>query len=425
MFNGVIATLVLSFVCASAPPNVVLLSVDTLRADHLGCYGYRFDTSPHIDRLAESGRLFEDAVCEIPLTAPSMGAMLTSRYPRATGLVRNGLAMPSDVPTVAEVYQRAGYQTFAVQSNWTLKADLSNLHRGFDTYDDDFNEKRWGLFLAERDAKQVAARAIKLLAGRDTERPFFAWFHFSDPHAPYKRHSNFKYNTARPYYRLDEVEKDRERYDSEIGFTDFHMGRVLEALPKDNTFIVFVADHGESLHEHDYVGHGRRIYQPGMHIPLIIAGPGIAPGREPAPVRGIDIGVTLLGLAGLPPLPGMEGLDLIHAELPAHRPRVIETYGGAVPKIPGAEALLAGRPPMRQGAIEDGWKLILRDEEPELFYLPEDPDELENRSELEPERVEALRARIDAWEEATESGEADSRPLTEDDLDMLESLGYL
>ena len=162
-----------AFTAADAAPNVVLLSVDTLRADRLGAYGYPLPTSPQLDAFAAAALLFEDAVCEVPLTGPSMGSMLSSRFPRMTGTTRNGLRMPSSVPLVQEQFQAAGYHTFCVQSNWTLKDKLSGLARGFDVYDDGFRKKRWGFMKAERDGDEVTRLALEYLESRPGDQPFF------------------------------------------------------------------------------------------------------------------------------------------------------------------------------------------------------------------------------------------------------------
>ncbi len=404
-------------------PNVVLLSVDTLRADRLGVYGYPLETSPHLDAFAASALLFEDAVCETPLTNPSFGSMHSSRFPRMTGTTRNGLAMPATVPLVAEQFQAAGYYTFSVQSNWTLKNKLSGLGRGFDDYDDDFHKKRWGIIKAERDGDEVTRLALEFLEKRDPEAPFFAWIHYSDPHAPYTLHKDFNPTNTQPW-RLDRKEKVRAKYDSEVAFTDNEINTILKALP-ENTHVLFVGDHGESLYEHDYLGHGRRIHQTNMHIPLIIRADGVAPGRSTAPARGIDVGPTLLGLANLPRPDSMVGLDLIHDTIPPHRARVIETYGGAVPNVPGVKGVMADAGPMRQGVIQDGWKLILDGDKGQLFFLPDDPGELSDRSGAEPERMTTMVERIRNWEEATPQGAQGTENLNTDDWKALESLGYL
>lgn len=407
-----------------AAPNVVFLSVDTLRADHLGCYGYERNTSPNLDGLAAESLVFDDCVCEVPITNPSFGAMFTSLFPRMTGTTRNGLPMGKHVATVPEQFLAAGYHTFCVQSNWTLKSKLCRLDRGFEIYDDGFRKRRWGFFKAERYADEVTRRAIELLEQRDPNRPFFCWIHYSDPHAPYRFRR--KYNPAgKPPWKLDTIGKTRARYDSEVAFTDHYIGVLLKALPAENTFLLFVADHGESLYEHDYLGHGRRIYQTCLRVPFMIHGPGIEPGRSAAPVRGIDIGPTLLGLADLAIPSEMLGLDLLATMPPATRIRVVETYGGAVPHLPGVRAMLGGRPAMRQGVLWNGWKLILGGAKPELFNLHDDPDELDSLAAAMPEKVAELKEIIQEWDSRTPRGTAVEADLSPEDVEALRAGGYL
>ncbi len=408
----------------TAPPNVVFLSVDALRADHLGCYGYSLPTSPHIDALAERGLAFDDCVCMTPLTAPSFASMLTSRNPRSVGVVRNGLSLPETVTTVPELFRAAGYQTFCVQSNWTLKARLARLQQGFDVYDDDFHQRRWGVLKSERSADEVTQRALKCLQQRDPNRPFFAWFHYSDPHAPYRFHPDFN-PLGRSHERLGPVERTRAKYDSEVAFTDHWIGRLLEALPQENTFIVFVADHGESLFDHDYLGHGRRLHQTSLHIPFVVIGPGIVPGRSRAPVCGLDVGPALLGIAGIAPASGMIGLDPLRAIVPSDRVRFVETYGGAVPRIPGARSLMAGRAPLRMGMLSGDWKLIVNARFDELYRLDADPAEMRNLAAEECGRVERMKDHVRAWAASTPRREAPEAPLAEDDFKALKNLGYL
>ncbi|HEX71803.1 MAG TPA: hypothetical protein ENN65_00590 [Candidatus Hydrogenedentes bacterium] len=406
-----------------APVNVVLLSVDTLRADRLGCYGYPLNTTPNLDRFAEDALLFEDCVCDVPLTGPSFSAMLTSRHPRMIGMKRNGLRLPADIPTLVEQFQDAGYYTFCVQSNWTLKSRLSGLDRGFEVYDDDFHKRRWGLIKAERTADEVTRIALELLEQRDTSRPFFAWIHYSDPHAPYKMRRDYNPAGIRAW-RFKKKYRVPARYDSEVAFTDAMIAPVLAALP-ENTAVLFVADHGEALFEHGYLGHGRRIHQPGIHIPLMIRAPGLNPGRTSVPAQGIDVGPTLLGLAGLPKVEGMLGLNLVGEEVPTSRARVFETYGGAVPRVPGAKALMADRRPLRQGVIQEGWKLVLYDRKEDLFYLPDDPGELKDMADSHPGQASALQAIVKQWDAATEHGVPEAETLDADDIEALRSLGYI
>lgn len=424
-------TLCLHIVLAAsvcAQPNVIFLSVDTLRSDYLGCYGYPHDASPNLDAFSRDALVFDNCVCEVPLTNPSFGSMLSSLYPRTTGATRNGLRMPDSAPLITERFRAAGYQTVCVQSNWTLRSRLSGLERGFEVYEEDFHKRRWGVIKPERYAEDVTDVALDLLRQRDANRPLFVWIHYSDPHAPYRFHRKYNPLGKRPF-RLKNVEKVRVKYASEVAYTDYHIGRLLEEIPLDAgdrpTAILFVSDHGESLYEHDYLGHGRRIYHDNMLIPLMIQAPGVKPGRTTVHARALDIGPTLLGLAGLAPMPGMLGKNLL-AENPAmSRTRVVETYGGAVPKMPGAKALMADAAPQRMGVILEGWKLILGARHPELFHLPEDPGELNNLASAMPEKVAALRHLIEAWEKEYPRGKARETSLTDDDIEALKSLGYL
>jgi len=405
-------------------PNIVIISMDTLRSDHLSFYGHPHDTAPALHALSEQSLVFDNMICEIPLTSPSFSAMMSSQYPRQTGTTRNGLRLPDDVPTAAQSFQSAGYETMCVTSNWTLKDKLSGLDRGFDVYDDKFHKKRWGFIKSERDADEVTALALELLDNRDTDKPLFAWFHYSDPHAPYKMHRKYKVSSKSDYPKV-RGRKIRVRYDSEIRRTDHYIEQVLDALPKENTFIIFLADHGESIWEHDYLGHGRRIYQTGMHIPFMVSGPGITPGRTNIPVRGIDVATTLLGMAGLAAPETMLGLDILNTEVPLDRIRVVETYGGAVPNFGVTRQIMADKPPQRQGVLLDGWKLILDGSEHELFHIRNDPMETLDLAQDQPEKSAELLALIAEWSARVASNKDNEAQLSEDDMEALESLGYI
>jgi arylsulfatase A-like enzyme len=405
-------------------PNVVFISVDTLRADHLGFYGHPVPASPNLDRLAADSLVFDDTVCEIPLTGPSFAAMMTSRFPRAVGVTRNGIRLPEDVPTAAELFAAAGYETVCVTSNWTLKAKLSGLDRGFEAYDDGFRKRRWIILKTERDAGEVSDLAIRTLQSRDPSRPLFAWFHYSDPHAPYTLRDGFEVSTLADYPG-DPGAAEKVRYDSEIAYTDAQIQRVLDALPPDPTFVVFAGDHGESLREHGYLGHGRRIYQNNLRIPFLVHGPGVTPGRNAAPARGIDVAPTLLSLAGLDPAPGMAGEALLRQQPGLERLRVVETYGGAVFNLPGAKEIMESAGPDWQAVVFEGWKLIEGHNDTELYYLPDDPDELVNLAAGNRERVTRLRRIIDSWTAAVTPAGANAAELSGEDVQALRSLGYV
>lgn len=419
-------TVLATFLAAAAlaaQPNVIFLSVDTLRADHLGCYGYPHNTSPNLDVMAEDAIVFENVVCEVPLTGPSFASMLTSRYPRLTGVTRNGIQLSDTIPTVAEQFSAAGYYTMCVQSNWTVKGEISGLDRGFDVYEDGFRKKRWGFLKSERTGDEVTKIALRLLKKWDRSQPLFAWIHYSDPHAPYKMHKRFKPSDSddHPHPKGNVAPK----YDSEIAFTDFHIARLLDALPKENTVVLFVGDHGESLYEHDYLGHGRYVYQTNMRIPLMIWGTGIEPRRTGVPARGVDVGTTLLALANLPAPPGMLGTNLLERSVSDDRIRVVETYGGAVLNVPGIESIMENQGPQWQTVISGSWKLIAGKDNYKLFNLSKDPLETTDLALRFPTRTDELAQLVVEWNQTTETIAGEAAELSIEDREALEALGYI
>lgn len=410
-----------------AAPNVVLITVDTLRADHLGAYGFERNTTPHLDRLAAESLLFEDFICEQPQTGPSLISMHGSRAPRLTGAIRNGVPLPPGTPTMAMLFAGAGYETAAIVSNWNLKPHLSGLNPGFAHYDADFGKGRFDRERHEMTADVVSERALAWLAARDANKPMFLWVHYMDPHAPYLSKKGFEaqLNGTNPAPRK-RVDPPATRYQTEVAFVDQQIQRVLEALPREDTYIVFTADHGESLGEHNTWGHTRFIYQTTMHIPFFIHGPGIAPGRTTAPARGIDVAPTLLGLASIAPASSMTGMDL-RKDLPAMTvPRIFETYGGEVPRGENVRDTLATRPPQRQAIIQEGWKLIANEDGSiELYNLTEDPTEVHDLASEQPERRDALHQQLKTWHEETPRNQSTAKDLSEDDLQVLKATGYL
>ncbi|MBL7646810.1 MAG: sulfatase [Candidatus Hydrogenedentes bacterium] len=420
--NLIVLPLLLSSLAA---PNVVLITVDTLRADHLGAYGFERNTTPNLDRLAAKSLLFEDMLCEQPQTGPSLIAMHASRLPRVTGAIRNGVPMPDGTPTTAMIFATAGYETAAIVSNWNLKPKLSNLQQGFAHYDADFGTGRFGKERHEMTADVVTNRALAWLAARDSARPMFFWVHYMDPHAPYLSKRGFADQLGQNDGKK-RVDPPEERYQTEVAFVDQQIQRLLDALPKEDTYIVFTADHGEGLGEHGEWGHSRYLYQTTMHVPLLIHGPGIEAGRSKAPVRGVDIAPTLLNFAGIAPPASMIGVDLRRHPPESDTPRIVETYGGEVPRDEKVRETLATRPPQRQSIILSGWKLIANgDGQIELYNLAEDPGEERNLAADFPEKRDALLQQLNAWHEQTPRNQSTAKDLSEADLQRLEANGYL
>lgn len=411
---------------SSGPPNVILLTVDTLRADRLGCFGYKHPTSPNIDGLVKKGTLFLDATSNVPLTSPSFCSMMTGLYPHETGSIRNGIPMVDGIPTLAVMFKEHGYHTTAIISNWPLKRHLSNLQAGFDIYDDDFHEKRWLFFNAERDAEGVSERALKWLDSGPRE-PFFAWIHYSDPHAPYLKHSEFMFEKSNT---------DSARYDSEVGYTDNQIGRVLKKIEAMGLFsrslVVFASDHGESLGEHNYTGHGRRVYQPGLHVPFALVGPGVPAGRrETALIQLLDLAPTVLSFAGIEARKEMTGADLMpFVRVRGGYPQRIiyyETYPGAAPQMEGAEKML--KKPIWVGFRQGSEKLMysVRYLQWEKYDLEKDPGELEDLVDVRDpafiEESDRLMAWYREWEDDTVVGEIEV--MTAEDREKFKALGYI
>jgi arylsulfatase A-like enzyme len=368
-------------------PNVVILTIDTLRADRLSSYGYRRPTTPNIDRLLASGARFTEARTVEPLTNPALCSMFTSLYPHEHGATRNGLRLRPELPSAARSLVRRGYRSAAFVGNWTLKNRISGLGDHFERYDEVFTRKRWlGMFKGEATAEDLTDAALGWLEGMRSKppRPFLLWVHYVEPHAPYRLQEGF----ARPLGVAVRGEVSRtDRYDTEIAFVDHHLGRLLEAFDRDpalkaNTLFVFTADHGESLGEHGYWGHGRNLFEPTLRIPLGFAWSGrVRPGTiVDAPALNIDVAPTILGLAGLPIPSGFRGFDWtpVFQGAPPPRSRIafFQAHKGAV--LSAHEARSARRKGLLEvGVLVGGRKEIFRLTERRLwlFDLGRDPRE--------------------------------------------------
>ncbi|MDP9122467.1 MAG: sulfatase [Acidobacteriota bacterium] len=416
-------------------PNIVILTVDALRADRLSAYGYRRPTSPHIDRLLASGVRFTDARTVEPLTGPALSSLFTSLYPHEHGATRNGLRLRQGLPSLARTLARRGYRTAAFVGSWTLRNRISGLGEHFSRYDEVLTRKRWfGIWKGEATAEDLTDAALAWLAaghGADA-RPFLLWVHYVEPHAPYRFHEQLAprlgIGAAAEAGRSD-------CYDTEVAFADQHLGRLVAALDADpllraNTLIVFAADHGESLGEHRYWGHGRNLYEQTLRIPFGMSWPGrLATATIGAPALILDIAPTVLHLAGLPPLPGARGFDwtpVLSGSEPPPQGRVtwFEAHKGAVlSPLETGSARLHGL--LEVGMIASGTKEILRlgGREHWLFDLTADPGETGTSTTAPPS------ARLSRWFAAVRGGllAADRLPTadpTAESVARLRSLGY-
>jgi arylsulfatase A-like enzyme/Tfp pilus assembly protein PilF len=293
---------------SSARPNVVLLTLDTLRADRLGAYGYKPAATPNLDRLAREGIRFDDATTQSPLTGPAHTALLTGQIPTRLGIKTNaGAPIPEGAVTLAEALKTAGYRTGGFVGAFVLDRQYG-FAQGFDAFDAEFRSYRAeNKTDVQRSADEVLAPALKWIAAGGSApggQPFFAWLHFYDAHTPY---------APPPPYRARFAGRP---YDGEIAYVDAAVGRVLAALTAsgqlERTIVVAVADHGESLGEHGEEEHGIFLYEPVIHIPWIVR----LPNRERAgavvaeQVRSIDLLPTLIDLTGGRAPAGIDGESL-------------------------------------------------------------------------------------------------------------------
>ena len=276
----------------SAPYSVVLITIDTVRADHLGCYGYRRIETPAIDKLASEGIRFEHAYAQVPLTLPSHTVIMTGTYPVFNGV--RDLTSPGlnrTPPTLAEIMRQSGYTTAAFVSSFVLNS-MWGLNRGFDVYDDETDGGSGANghpSLLERRGDRTVDRACTWLDSY-SDRPFFLWVHLYDPHSPYR--------PPEPYFSR----YAGHLYDGEIAFDDAQLGRLFARLRQlklyENALIVLASDHGESLGEHGEGEHGFFIYSATVHVPLIVRLPGSSPGplviTEPAGL--VDVAPTIAAL---------------------------------------------------------------------------------------------------------------------------------
>jgi arylsulfatase A-like enzyme/Tfp pilus assembly protein PilF len=396
--------------------NVLLVTLDTTRADRLGCYGYRGAKTARLDRLAAEGVRFENAFTDAPITLPSHASLLTGLYPFEHGVRNNGnFYLPDRFETLATVLRKRGYRTAAFVSSFILDRRYG-LARGFESYDDRMDEAAvlGSSWEAERRGDRTALACIRWLegyAGQGAAAPFFVWLHLYDPHEPY-----------RPPPPLRDLFVDRP-YDGEIAFTDLAVASVLEKLAQlgllDRSLVAVVADHGESLGDHGEETHSMFLYESAIRVPLILWRPGVLPAGKvvASPVRTLDLAPTILDILGEPPLAAPHARSLrgaIDGPLRERPPAVYaETY---VPKFYMNGAAL-------RVLREDRFKLIDAPR-PELYDLAHDPGETQNRFEDEPAIAGRLRAEL---ERLTAGGDAamSRRRVDDEAVEKLKALGYL
>ncbi len=400
--------------------HLVLVTIDTLRADRLGVYGSRDVATPVLDRIAREGAWAPEAMAHVPLTRPSHSSLFSGLLPAEHGIRDNvSPSLAAGVPLLAPTLQAAGFRTAAVVSSIVLNRQ-SGLARGFDTYSDRFeadaDDARFLNTLQKR-GDVVLPEAIQWLEKAPKNERLFLWLHLYDPHDPYEPPEPWASRYAgRPY-------------DGEVAWTDELIGRLDAALDRlglrSDTLLVVTSDHGESLGEHGENVHGFFVYQATLRVPLLLRGPGIAPGtRLATTVQTVDLMPTALELLGVALPAGAH---------PSGRSLAGALRGGAVPREPAvySETLLPllhfGWSDLR--SLREGRFKYIQAPRPELYDLETDPAETRNLVEAQASRAEAMRSALGRYLDAERArgttADSGASSVPPDLLEKLGALGYL
>ena len=389
---------------AGPPPNIILITLDTTRADHLGCYGSEIAATPHLDRFAETAILFENALTAVPITLPSHSTMMTGMTPLGHGVRNNGsFVLAPHLRTLAEILAEKGYTTAAFVSAFVLARQFG-IDQGFRHYDDSL--------VNERSAAETTNRALRWIRG-GPDGPLFLWVHYFDPHTPWVPIEPFASATR------------GDPYDAEISAMDASLGDLLRALDEvgltENAHILILGDHGEGLNDHEELEHGIFLYEEAVRIPFLWRTPGRhAPLQEPTLVGTVDILPTLLDLLGLAPPPDLEGLSL-------------------------ARLLADGAAPDRDGLYIESlfpyynyewsplfaWRSAthkyIAAPRPELYDLTSDPHERTNLQATENKTAGQLARRLRNYRllHETDEGTPEEGTLDPEVEERLKSLGYI
>jgi arylsulfatase A-like enzyme/Flp pilus assembly protein TadD len=407
--------------------NVLLVTIDTLRADYVGAYGSARGLTPTLDEFAAAGLRFEHTYAHVPLTLPSHASLLTASYPTRNGVHDNGtFRLGASTPTVAEALKRAGYRTAAFIGAFVLDARFG-LGRGFDIYDDRVIGRGGDVEFVRRSAEQVLAPAAEWITagssglgtrGSETAKaspqplapsPWFAWVHLYDPHEPYESPEPYKSRYAAAPYQ------------GAVAYADAALGQFVAGLRRskalDNTLVVIAADHGESLGEHGERTHGLFAYDATLRVPLVMWAPGrLTAGTFSETMRLVDVAPTVLDLLGVDPLAGADGRSIrpfATGEQPFDRPA---SYFEAL-----NANLTRGWAPLT-GVVRDRFKVIDLPL-PELYDLAADPGEQHNVYAQQQPRARELEAALDRVVKG--AAPATATPIDADAEARLRSLGYV
>lgn len=393
-------------------PNLLLITIDALRADHLSCYGYTKMETKSLDRIASKGWVFENALSQSPWTSPSIASLMTALYPSVHG-VKKGFGLEPAFVTLAEVLNRAGFRTHSIVTTPYLSEKIG-IDQGFQGYEVLGESRISKYFLSKDSADVVTDKAIRWLR-RIGKSPFFLWIHYIDPHIPYGfpsgtvlppyykgykgRLGNYFYDVAAVRnggLRLDREDREHIKalYDADILFTDQNVGLLIDELERldlhRNTMIVLTSDHGEELWDHGGFEHGHSLYQEVIRIPLILVIPGMKGGnrRIYSKVRSIDIGPTVLDVMGLKWGATIQGSSLIDLMTKGKDP---------LDRISFSESLLYGN---EKKAIRKGKYTLIYEPsngKVELYDTQGDHEERLDIAVYRKDIVEMLISEMDKW----------------------------
>jgi len=437
-----------------ARPNVVIVTIDTLRADHLPIYGYARDTATNLRRLARSSVVYENAFSAHTNTAPSHGSMLTGAFPGVHGIRQNGMKLSASVPTLADILHGEGYATGAFVTGWTLTPH-TGLDRGFDVYDAQFPRSR----RPGAEAWRIADRWLTKTAAKKT--PFFMFLHMFEPHFPYEPPDEVTLKwlpeqtalavpldmqlpglASKKRLSAAAITEFTARYDAEIAVADRVIGRLRKRLTDlqliENTLIIFTSDHGETLFERPWIAdHGGRAYDEQTHVPMLVHFPQseYRKKRVAAPVHHVDIMPTVLDVLGIAAPAGLPGQSLREVvrnrKLRGDMTRPVFSHARPEPeRVPEIGAAL-----LKTGIITavrlPPFKLI---EYPmangqyfqQLFNIETDPGETKNVAAEHPDQVAALHAQLEAFRQRTGTADPNTPvPVHSDEVQQqLKALGY-
>ncbi|MBN1763808.1 MAG: sulfatase [Sedimentisphaerales bacterium] len=426
-------------------PNILLISMDTVRRDHYSLYGYSRNTTPFLDSYALEGTCFDTAYSPTSTTGPSHSSIFTALYPMTHQVLKNGLPLKDDFLTMAEILSEQGYQTSAIVSSFALHSRFGYA-QGFDCFEDDFelsqskmSVKVWeghevnGAF--DRRANFTTERAIQRLRDySDSDALFFMFVHYFDPHDPYRPPEPYLSRFAPSGSQTDALQEEIGRYDGEIAFMDHEIGNLIKSLESlglaENTLVILFGDHGEGLMQHGCLRHGLTIYEELVRVPLIFCRPGhIKPNKVvERPVSLVYLLPTILELTGMEstkyPNHGHSFASLFTGQDNVKDAPEVYLYRRHYKESRVGRLFVKGE---KFGIRLGDWKYIEGPEEKtrELFDLSKDTEELNNLYSSEAVKAQELAGLLYAWRKNNTSADSSPGRISEDDLEKLKTLGYV